>query len=285
MISERLARVVVGRFDVSALRVAFEVVKTLAPEPNVARVDIYNLSNDKIRSLEDLSSGFEVPGVRVAPQPVAVKIEAGYSLEGSSQIFLGDLRTVVTRQENEDVITSVSSGDGESALQTANLSTPLGAGATIESALFSVAKALGFPNAQAEVAKAVTRAKQRGFAAVFPVGAALQGPAPAWLSDFCAAADLEWSIQDGQLQILDRGKALSGESYQLSKDTGLIGSPSVDQNGVCLFEMRLLPNVRPGRVVILESKRVRGAYRIEKITTRGDTHGDDWRHVCEAKRY
>lgn len=285
MIDERVSSIVVGSFDVSDLRVVFSVEKLLDPKPNVATVVVYNLSRERRQSLEDLAAGFQAGAVSVAPSPVPVKIEAGYRAAGSSQIFLGQLRTVVSSREGPDYLTTIASGDGEREIQTGFVEQSLGPGAPVDSALRAITRALGVPNADAEARRAATLIKAKGKASMFDQGVTPSGNAAQWLTDFCRSADLEWSIQDGQLQILDRGKALAEQSYQLSGGTGLIGSPSVDQEGVCTFEARMLPDMRPGRVVVLDSEFVKGNYKIQKSTWAGDTHGAEWKVSCEAVRY
>lgn len=285
MIDERSSSVVIGAFDVSNLRVSFNVEKLLASKPNVASVTVYNLDRERRQSLEDLAAGFQVGTVKISPKPVPVRIEAGYRDAGISQIFLGQLRTVVSSREGSDYLTTVTSGDGEREIQTGFVSESVGPGAPVDTAIRAMTRALGVPNADAEARKIATLVKARGKATMFSQGVTLTGNAAQWLTDFCRSADLEWSIQDGQLQILDRGKALRDEVYQLSASSGLIGSPSVDQEGVCTFEARMLPDMRPGRVVVLDSEFVRGNYKIQKSNWIGDTHGAEWKVACEAVRY
>jgi hypothetical protein len=105
------------------------------------------------------------------------------------------------------------------------------------------------------------------------------------LTALTRSAGLEWSIQDGNLQLLDRGKALAGTSLLLNSDTGLLDSPTVDNEGVLTAKMLMIPGVRCGGLVTIDAKRIKGTYRIEKATWSGDTSSTDWYVEINAKRY
>lgn len=106
------------------------------------------------------------------------------------------------------------------------------------------------------------------------------------MTDLCRSAGLEWSIQDGCLQLLNIGEALStNEAIQLDSSTGLIGSPSVDSQGVLEFTTLLIPGIAPGVLVDMDSLFVKGGYRIEKVRYQGETVGQDWYAHCTAVKY
>jgi hypothetical protein len=120
---------------------------------------------------------------------------------------------------------------------------------------------------------------------LFPHGTVISGSAAQELTDFCKSAQLEWSIVDGALQILNLGKALSTKAIKLSEDTGMIGSPTVDADGLLTIKMLIIPDVRPGTLLVVDAERIKGNYRVEKATWEGDTSGGPWYITAVCKRY
>jgi hypothetical protein len=124
-----------------------------------------------------------------------------------------------------------------------------------------------------------------GVGMLYPNGIVLSGSVAQELTDFCRSAGLEWSIQDGVLQILDRGQASRGQAIRLSSDTGMVGSPSVDVDGILSVKTLLIPDVRVGSILVVDSARIKGTYRLEKATWSCDTSSDDWYITMQARRY
>ena len=108
-------------------------------------------------------------------------------------------------------------------------------------------------------------------------GAALRGNGARRMTDLCRSCGLEWSVQDGELQLLNIGQALSTTlAIQLDSTTGLIGSPSVDSQGALSLTCLLIPGLAPGVLLNVHSEFVKGGYRIEKIRYEGNTAGQEW---------
>ncbi len=71
----------------------------------------------------------------------------------------------------------------------------------------------------------------------------------------------------------------------LSSGTGLQGSPSADSKGVVNARVALLPDLRPGRVVVFQARTLQGAYRLEEVEYNGETHGSAWYADIACKRW
>lgn len=266
----RIWNVSVGTTDISALRCEFSVKKTLKPEPNTASLRIYNLAPVTRRAFSD-------------PKGVKVRIEAGYG-DRLSQVYLGDVRALLPgEQAGADVITELTSGDGEKAMQGNRLAIPVGPKAPLSDVLRTVCKALGV--GQGNVATVAAALAARGVS-VFPRGTVITGSTARALTDLCRSAGLEWSIQDGALQILDVGQGLDTFPYVISADTGMLGAPKLSSDGKLGVETLMLPDLRPGLRIEMQSKEITGIYRILEIETSGDTHGSKWWHrlVCEKSK-
>lgn len=267
--------VTLGTVQTDALRTVFKVKKNLKQDPNTCEIKVYNLGQDNRDVLSNATGG-----------KLVAKLEAGYETTGTSLLFLGEVRNAFTEWNGPDCITTVTTGDSEKEMQEARIHKTLGTGAPIEDALYSIAKALGvgLGNIDQAVALLATKGAARG---MFGPGTALSGNAKRVMTEFCQSAGLEWSVQDGAIQITDRNKPLLKTAVLLSSETGLIGSPSVDfkaksktvAGGVYVkCKCLLIPDLAPGRAVILKSRAVSGAYRIESLEYQGDSHGDgnDW---------
>ena len=255
---QRAWSVVIGDLEVSELAIAFDVKKSTKKEPNTAELSIYNLSDENRKKLTEAKK-------------YPLRIEAGY-VGNLSQIYLGEVRSGFTTVEGPDYVTRLSSGDGEKAHKV-RLLIPIGPKTPADVALRAIARTLGV-NAGNSDAMAATLAK-RG-KVLYPRGTVLSGNAAQNLTDFCRSAGLEWSIQDGALQILDIGAPLNERPIILSPDSGLIGSPSSDADGKISAKCFMIPGLRPGIRVQMDSLQVKGIYRITQAQYQGDTQGAEW---------
>lgn len=263
---------------VSDHRIAFTVEKTLKPEPNTCTLEIWNLSKTQRAGIEELAP--KTGDTRGIP----VLIEAGYEETGANQIFLGDLRTAYSRREGADWITTIESGDGEQAHQNARINVALGPGTRPDVALRAIVKALGIDQGNAPIA--IAKLLATGSTTLAPKRFVMSGSATQHMTNFCKSAGLEWSIQDGAIQILDLNRTLAPTfAVRLASDTGLVDAPSIDPKGVLTCRMLMIPQVRVGALLVLDSATIRGAFKIERAKWQGDTYGTPWYIEVEAKRY
>lgn len=258
-------------------RVEFDVEKTLKPEPNTATLKVYNLSKEQRASIGEIRSK------KTDKKGIPVLIEAGYVETDASQIFLGDMRTVYSQHDGADWITTLECGDGEKAHATARINVSFGPKTDPATVLNAIVKELGI--GRGNVSKAIASLRSKGIARLFEHGVTISGQASYHLTNFCRSADLEWSIQDGSLQFVDKGKTLGKTAIRLSSATGLLESPTVDHKGLLTVKMMMLPDVRPGRLLVIDSLSVRGNYRISKCKWTGDSFDGDWNITAECNKY
>jgi hypothetical protein len=281
----------VSTLEVDAFAIHFRVEKTIKPEPNKVLLEVWNLNDEHRAALQELAPGKRVgkkAGRKGKTSPnltgsVPVRLEAGYAEDGTDQIFLGDLRTVDSELSGPDWITAVTSGDGERAFRTARIKQAFGPRTPVRTALSAAVKSLGLGTGN--LASVLASLQLQGNATVYTRGVVLTGSAARVLSDICKSANLEWSIQDGVVQFVDLNKALAQRAISLTSSTGLIGSPNVDGNGVLKAKTLMIPGLSCGRLVVVDSRQIQGQFRVEKIITEGASHGPDWGHEIEAKRY
>jgi hypothetical protein len=96
-------------------------------------------------------------------------------------------------------------------------------------------------------------------------------------------AGLEWSIQEGQLQVLALRQALSDAPILLTPRTGLLDSVELGRDQVLRLSTLLLPGLYPGRKIQIKSRYVQGFYRIESTVHQGEFDGGHWTVGIEAR--
>jgi hypothetical protein len=255
----RAYSITIGTTQITDLRCAFVVEKNLKPSPNKVGLRVWGLGPDKRAALE-------------ASTDVPIQIDAGY-LEGISTIFLGRVRNLRSRPNEDGLgwITEAGAGDGEQQIRSARAAVSLAPGTSADLALRDLVRSLGVSPGNVESAVTLVAARK-----LFASGGVLFGAGRREMSSVCLSLGLEWSVQDGALQILERGKALEGRAIFLSPTTGLIGAPSQNAKREASIRCLLQPDIAPGRIVVVDSETLRGQFRIEKTTHKGDTHGAEW---------
>ena len=269
--------------DISGLDVEFVVEKSLkAGEFNTCAIKVYNLAPESRQML----SG--------AAAPLTVKLEAGYA-GGTSQLYFAGARAAWTTREGPNFITHIESTDtiarptGVKATHKINPNAvggsvyrTTGARIPLKQAFQSIATQLGIDEGNLQQAMG----NLYGAPITAVNAAALVGNGAKRMTDLCRSAGLEWSIQDGGLQLLNIGKALSTTSaIQLDSTTGLIESPSVDSQGVLTIKSLLIPGIAPGVLLNVNSLFVQGGYRVEKVRYAGNTVGQEWYAEMTAVKY
>lgn len=274
----RVWSVQIDRTDFTGLDMSFSIHKTLKPHPNTCELKLFNLSDDARSALE------KTPLVKLpvkgkgAPkfqhEGIPVRITAGY--EGNeSLIWSGDLRTVESEHDGADWITTLTSGDGEQAYQKSRVNLSFGPGTPIVTVVKKLAAALGVGAGNVDVVLPLLAANP-SLAALSAQGIVLSGSAAEQLTHITRSVGFEWSIQSGALQFVEHGEPAIGQVVLLSPATGLVGAPSVDQEQLLTAKMLMMPNVTPGSLLVLDSERHKGNYRIQTATYEGDTSGQPW---------
>ena len=266
---DRAYRLQVDTLVLTEQQVRFQVKRSLSPKtPNSARLEIINLADSTRRRLQGMRDVF-------------VSLDAGYA-QGTSLIFRGDLSAAWSSREGTEWVTTVESGTAERARAKKRLNQTFPAGTPIAKLLGECARAMGVGLGNVDKRGAVAQL----FDAQPPKrlgGGAVSGDAVAQLDRICRSCGLEWSIQDNQLQLLERGAALQEQGPRLSASTGMVGSPEIGKGGIVRLRTLMVPNLQPGRRVELDSALVQGIFRIETAAYVGDYEGQDWGAELELK--
>lgn len=276
----------IDRTTFNDFAMSFSVVKTTKPEPNTCELSIFNLSGDARGALEG------TPIVKIASKSgpakhqhkgIPVRIDAGYE-DADSVIWQGDLRTVESEKSGTEWVTKLGSGDGEEAFQRSRINLSFGRATQISVVVQALAKAMGV--GVGNLPLYLTRLLASPAAAQIGAhGLSISGSAATHLTYITQSVGIEWSVQDGVLQFTERGLPVLGQVVLVSPSSGMVEEPSLDNEGVLTTKMLMIPNVVPGSVIVVQSARINGNYRIEKATYEGDSSGQPWYVTVEAKPF
>jgi len=254
---------------ITDLRVSFEITKDLFGVPNLARINIYNLSKDTRAQIED---EFE-----------AIVFNIGY--KGNVQnVFIGEIRNVSHARQGVDFITTLFCGDGDKTYRNGFVSFSLENAATTEQILDTILEQTpelvkGFVGGLDETAKRED-------------GIAMSGNFSEVMDKLAAETKSDWSIQDGKIQLLGYDAENDRPIIVISSSTGMISSPTITELGVEVQSL-IEPQVVPGQIIEIKSEATNlqfgnlffsnpprtdaeGFYKVVKTTMKGDTRANDW---------
>lgn len=239
--------------EIEALRVAFDVTKSIDAKPNPGKIDIWNLNREHMNRI--LSGEFN-----------QVKLWVGY--ETLRVIYAGDIVKKTVVRDGLDFIVSLECGDGHVDYQSSLMAVTLAAGSTDKEALDAAAITMKNTKLGA-IDVPSTRA--------LPRARVLTGNARDVLGRVAANNGADWSVQDGELVMIPADKVLPDEAVLLSQETGMVGSPQATDNGL---ELKCLcnPALRIGGLVRVQSilEYYNGDYKIVHLRHVGDAIGGDW---------
>ena len=290
---DRVIDIQVDDIKTGELDASFRIVKTLKKEPNTCELTIYNLNGDHREQLAET----ENPVVQISAgyrgrddQSTAALAAVDNLLSGGSEspeegvgvIFLGDVRDVSSIYETPDWVTNLESGDGETSTRFARINKSFTAGTSLSTVLSEVARATGLGLGNAVRKAAEGKLIEAG--AEFLNTVTMSGQATKEMERMVKSAGLEWSIQDGLLQLLNPGGVLEDTSVVITPETGLIGSPTIGNDGVINIRALMNSDIVPGRQIELNSIAVVGRFRAERCEYVGSKSEIDFYVDIEAKQ-
>lgn len=238
-------------------RIKFKIIKTSDSSPNKSNIQIYNMTKET-RALTEKKG-------------LVFILKAGYETS-EEKIFSGDVARAITELDGPDYVTTFEAGDGEKAFQTARLEKSFQEGSDIKDIFAEVIGSLG------QTIKDVTSIKSQKI----NNGVTLSGLSRNHMNELAEKHGLEWSIQDGGVQVLEKNKSTKETAILLNSNTGLIGVPKKKEDGSIDVVSLLQPKIKPGRLIKIESNFLTGEYVCRKVTHVGDTHGQEWYSQIEA---
>lgn len=253
-------RLQVGTLELSDLDLAFLVERTSAREPSTAEIRVANLAPES-RAI------VEAGGV--------VILHAGY--EDPPLLFRGDSRVAFTVLDGPDRWTTIQARDGGRAYTEARISRSYPIGTRYSQILRDAVTAAEIGEGNLNEFEASLSLRNR--ATVTATGYTASGPVRRVITDIVRAAGLRWSVQSGALQLQRQGQPLRSTAVLLSPDTGLIGTPTWDDQRRRRFlkaKTLIQPGLEPGRLVRVESALVRADFEVRGVVYEGETRGEPW---------
>jgi len=250
---------------IPTLRVVFSIKKSTASEPNEATIEIYNLSKNNRKLLQEKD---------------AVIIEAGYT-KTLQQIFSGDVTLISHIKESVDWVTRIECGDGTKEYRAARINISFGAGTKIKDVLETAVKSM-----KLELGNTLDKIGLESFRknkTEFSTGVVLSGLSSDVVSNLMSSAGFQWSIQDKALQVLKPAETTEEEIVFLNAASGLVGTPEIGEKGIVLVKSLLQGEIKPGRKIKIKSKTIDGFFKIESVIHSGDTWGAEWYSDVEGK--
>lgn len=252
--------------EITNLRIAFSVEKTLTSEPNPAVIRVWNLNGSNRNLITSKIYN-------------RLSLSVAYREDELRMIYKGDITDVVTLRDGTDFITEMTCGDGHSAYTTANVNKTLKGGASDKDIMSEASKAMGVDSG------VISLPKDK----ILPRGKVITGNARDVMHKIGRNNGADWSIQDGQMTVLPKDKVVSdNEGFVVSEETGMIGSPEKTDDGLqvtmlCKAALRIGGLVRIYSII----PEYCGDYKITELEHAGDFMGDDWytKITCIGGKY
>lgn len=260
-IRDVVVRTVIG--EISELKIAFDVEKTLDGVPNEAEIKIWNLSeNSRANINEELA---------------LITLEAGYRDEGSRGIvFTGYVRDVTHEQRGVDIVTTIQAGDGDKAARLSHVAKTYPKGTQVRDMVIDIQKLME----DVELGEIVL---PDGVGAISRPMSFMAPPRRA-LDELGRTFEFYWSVQNGVLEVIPADGTLSDVTY-VTPQTGMVGVPTITDSGV-IVRCLLNPGIRPNRQIYVRSDTTdrtgdSGLYRVSSVAYSGDNWDGDF--ICEIE--
>jgi hypothetical protein len=260
----------------SALRIRFEVKQGVKDTPNTAKITVFNLSETSRSAIS--ANGALNPGKGAVGAAGAVgtqiKLVAGY--QGLvDTLFFGSAFKVTTKRDGPDITTEIEATDGQEALLNATFNQRYPKDTDLWRILRDVAKAMsvdigvvvGLPDYKLSRSQTLT------------------GGCRQVLTDCLGRHGIEFNVLNNKLNMMPKGRHLGHAAIVVSPLTGMVGVPSITDEGVT-FDSLLNPKLIPGQLVqvVSQNQKAVGFYKLRAATFVGDSHADDWKVTAECAR-
>lgn len=244
----------------SALRCVFALEKKVESAPNKGTITLYNL-NPKTRAAIGLGW--------------TVRLRCGYE-NLVDTLFIGKVGIVNHNREGPDIATVMQVSEGFRALMETPFNKSYPPKTHVAQVLQDIAKAM---DVKIGVVRNIPdRAIGKGLA--------LSHSCRDALDTVLKPLKMEASISNERLNILPADKPFGTRAVVVSKDSGLINTPSIEKRDVN-FDALLIPALAvPGQLVQVKTgdALASGFFKIRSVKIEGDSHGDRWNVSCNCSR-
>lgn len=252
------------------IQIEFAISKSLSSTANTANIQVWNLSQSTRNAMGKEFDGIELEAGYIPPD--------GGSTVGT--IFAGNLRDVEHRMEGTETITTIQCGDGDAAIRSATIAKTYPAGTkvgTVVDDLYAQFKKQG-----------IARGEVKGLddLPAFKRPYSMCGDCAREMDRIGRSNKLHWSMQNETFEVIP-GDGFLGGIALITPTTGLIGTPSLTDNGI-RAECMLNPQIRPGRRVQIESATLEmnaegGVYRVGSCDFTGNNRSGEFKTGIHAE--
>lgn len=269
--------------DLSNLQFQFTTSAAIIGTPKVINIKIFNVAGNTIQQI--LNEG------------LVIILNAGYN-GNISTIFTGQIRQVTQGKENGvDSFITIRATDGDSFFKDGFVSMTVAAGSTPNSRLYSMAQSIGV-----DVNYSALDDKTK-----LPFGRTYYGKMKEHIRTLSAQANCDWFIEDGKINVVERGSYLNQEVTVINASTGMIGLPIQTIDGIHVKTL-LNPGIKQGCAIELNNASIQalqqnfsnseaaqwslttspispnGIYKVIAVSHDGDNRGQKWYSdiICSA---
>lgn len=252
---------------IEKLQVEFNITRTLEREPSTMTATVYNLSEDTRSKLE-------------SPDRLVFTLSAGYGDELHS-LFKGDLRTVRHTRNGADIATTIEAGDAHFASRVW-VRKHFPKNTSIRSIFTYLIGRIGIGEGNLDEGVAIE--ETNGLPDEIRSGLSIRAYGLGALATLAQSRGIDFSVQDGEAQFLPIGDFKGGIPItKIEPGTGLLGSPTIDNEGIMSCDMLLRPHVFPGSRLDVKSEFVTGNFKVVRADYTGSIYGPDFTISVEGK--
>lgn len=261
-----------GTITLTGLRISFSLQKNLSTASNPGVIKIWNLSSDHRNLINNFGD--------------EVTLYAGYERgSGLELLYRGDTIAVSHTFTLPDIVTTLECADGDQFVNQKHFSLSFAPQTKVRTVIQEIANNMGIPIAEFGVSDDL----------VYPRGFSHDGMGKEGLNKACAYPNLQWSVQNGALQVVPIDGTIEEPAFKINVDTGMIGIPQRytfrRQDFIVLgpavgwkVNTLLYPIILPGAKLDIQSRYLgfQGIFRCETIRHSGDTFGPNWESNMEV---
>ncbi len=231
------------------LRITFAIAASTIQSPNQGRFSIYNPNRDTVAQF--MNKEFK-----------NLQFSAGYQ-DNIGLIYKGDIKQSVYNKESAtDTVLTVYCGDGQFGYQASRANKTLAAGySPMDKAKVALDAMAPFGITLGTVNVDLSQPK-------YPRGRPFIGMARDLLRQVTLSAGAVWSIQNGQVQIIDHKKPVPGSALVLNSRTGMISIPTQTEDGI-IVQSLLNPILKVHTHVQIAQDAINQAERDNGLTAQG----------------
>jgi hypothetical protein len=189
------------------LRVTFDIDKTSSSGANKAKIDIYNMSQSS--------------RTQYAKKGLLIRLDAGYQ-NLLQTLYIGDIERSSAKRSGSEIIMTFEAGDSARALINSHFDKGYPSGTSAKTIINDLANELG-------VTVGIITGVQD---VIYNNGVTFNGSVKRALEVLVKNQGLEFSVDNGILQIIPITKTNGQTAVVLSSSTGLIGVPSYKDSGI-----------------------------------------------------